>query len=91
MTLFGPIREAAGEKTLVRTLPDGATVGDLADDLADDYPALSGWLLNEDGEVDGGVNVTVNGTNVRQLDGAATTLGDGDVLRAAPPVVGGRE
>ena len=88
--LFGPMREAVGEKTLVRTLPEGATVGDLIDDLVDEYPTLEGRFLDEDGDIDSGVNVTVNGTNVRQRDGPATELADGDLLRTAPPVAGGR-
>lgn len=86
--LFGPLRDAVGEKTVTRTVPEGATVGDLLAGLADEYPALSGQLL-DGGEVAGGLNVTLNGTDVGHLDGAATPLSDGDVVRAAPPVVGG--
>lgn len=88
--LFGPIREDVGEKRLRRTVPEGSTVGDVVADLIEAYPQLDGRFLDADGELDAGVNVTVNGTNVRQLDGLSTDLEDGDVLRAAPPVVGGR-
>lgn len=88
--LFGPMREDVGEKTLVRTLPEGATVDDLLEALVADYPTLEGRFRDEDGGVDSGVNITVNGTNVRQRDGTATELADGDVLRTAPPVAGGR-
>lgn len=88
--LFGPVREDVGEKTLRRTLPEGATVADLVDDLVGTYPRLDGRFLSEEGELDSGVNVTVEGTNVRQLDGLSTGLEDGDVVRVAPPVVGGR-
>ena len=86
---FGPVRDAVGAKTATRELPDGATVADLLSDLVADAPGLEGQLLDETGEVSGSINVTVDGDNVRQLDGAATTLSDGDVVRIAPPVVGG--
>jgi molybdopterin synthase sulfur carrier subunit len=86
---FGPVREAVGAKTTDRELPDGATVGDLLRELTAEAPELEGQLLDETDEVGGSINVTVEGRNVRQLDGAATTLSDGDVVRIAPPVVGG--
>ena len=86
---FGPVREAVGAKTAERELPEEATVGDLLTELAAEASELEGQLLDESGEVQGSINVTVEGTNVRQLDGAATVLSDGDVVRIAPPVVGG--
>jgi molybdopterin synthase sulfur carrier subunit len=87
---FGPVRDAVGARTTERDLPEGATVGDLLSELAAESADLEGQLLNESGEVGDSINVTVEGRNVRQLDGAATTLTDGDVVRIAPPVVGGR-
>jgi molybdopterin synthase sulfur carrier subunit len=86
---FGPVREAVGAKVAERELAEGATVGDLLSDLIDEAPELEGTLLDGTGEVSDSINVTVEGRNVRQLDGAATTLSDGDVVRIAPPVVGG--
>lgn len=86
---FGPVREAVGAKTAERELPEGATVGDLLDELATEFSGLEEQLLDETGEVGDSINVTVEGRNVRQLDGAATTLSDGDLVRIAPPVVGG--
>jgi molybdopterin synthase sulfur carrier subunit len=86
---FGPVREAVRAKTAERELAEGATVGDLLAELAAESPDLEGQLLDETGEVGESVNVTVEGRNVRQLDGAGTTLSEGDVVRIAPPVVGG--
>jgi molybdopterin synthase sulfur carrier subunit len=86
---FGPVREAVGSKTVARELPANATIGDLLVELVEEAPELDGQLVDEAGEVRGSINVTVEGRNVRQLDGAATTLSDGDVVRIAPPVVGG--
>jgi len=86
---FGPVREAVGAKVADRELAEGATVGELLTELVEEAPDLEGTLLDGSGEVGDSINVTVEGRNVRQLDGAATTLTDGDVVRIAPPVVGG--
>lgn len=83
---FGPLREAVGEKTVIREVDSDATVGDLLSGLVADH-SLDG-VLTDDGDL-GSVTVTKNGTNVAHLDGLDTALDDGDVVRLAPPVVGG--
>lgn len=87
--LFGPYREAVGEKTVRRELQEGATVSDLFRDLVSDNPDLSGRILTDDDAVSDSVTVTKNGKHVSLFDGAETVLADGDVVRAAPPVHGG--
>lgn len=87
--LFGPYREAVGEKTVRRDLQEGATVADLFRDLVSDNPDLSGQVLTEDDAVSNSVTVTKNGKHVSLFDGAKTELSEGDVIRAAPPVHGG--
>lgn len=86
--LFGPFRETVGGKTADLDLPDGSTVGDALDALAGEHPGLSG-RFRTDGALRGDVNVTLNGKHVRQRNGLATALDDGDLLRIAPPVKGG--
>lgn len=87
--LFGPLREVVGQKTVTVDAPAGATVGEVLADVVDDHPGLRGDLLEADGTIPDSVNVTYEGTDVRHLDGAATPVSDGGVVRAAPPVVGG--
>ena len=89
VNLFGPYREAVGEKTVRRELPDESTVADLFRDLTADNPDLSGRVLTDGGGVSNSVTVTKNGKHVSLFDGAETELSDGDVIRAAPPVHGG--
>lgn len=84
---FGPLRDAVGGKTVVREVEPDATVGDLLSGLVADYPDLDG-VFSDEGDL-GSVTVTKNGTNVAHLDGLETALDDGDVVRLAPPVVGG--
>ncbi len=87
---FGPMREAVGSKTVERSLPDDATVDDALRDAAEEYPDLRPLLFSDGDDLASRLTVTVNGTNVRQREGGETPLSDGDTLRLAPPVHGGR-
>jgi molybdopterin synthase sulfur carrier subunit len=82
---FGPMREAVGRKRVTRTFDDRPTVEAAFAELRTAFDGLDDHL-----GADRRLTVTVNGTNVRQLNGTETTLSDGDVVRLAPPVVGGR-
>lgn len=86
---FGPMRDAVGEKVVARDHPPGTTVGDGLRELADRYDDLGPHLFADDGGFADRVVVTLNGRNVAQLDGPETEIGDGDVVRASPPVHGG--
>ena len=83
---FGPLRDTVGEKTVVREVDANATVGDLVAELVADHGL--GGVFTDDGGL-GSVTATLNGTNISHLDGLDTALEDGDVIRLAPPVVGG--
>lgn len=87
--VFGPLRESVGRKELSYELEDGATVLDAARRVADEYPGTADHLFSESGGLTSAVSATVNERDVRHLDGDGTELDDGDVVRFAPPVVGG--
>lgn len=84
--LFGPLREDAGRKEISLSLDEGATVRDAIDALVAEYPELEDDL--GEGAVES-YSVTVNEADVKQREGLDTDLDDGDVVRIAPPVVGG--
>jgi molybdopterin synthase sulfur carrier subunit len=86
---FGPVRETVGTKTVVQTLEEGATVGDLLTALARDLDGFRKAALTDDDELREEMVVTVDTTNIRQLDGTATTLTDGDTVRITPQIRGG--
>ena len=67
---------------------DGATVGEVLDDLVERYPPLAGQLL-QDGELAPFVNVFVGGEDVRTRDGLDTSVGDGDQVILLPAMAGG--
>lgn len=81
---FGPMRDAVGQKRVTRTFDGRPTVEAALAELRTTFDGLAAHL-----GTDRQVTVTVDGTNVRQLEGWETTLSDGDVVRLAPPVVGG--
>jgi molybdopterin synthase sulfur carrier subunit len=86
---FGPFEEDTGTGD-ERRETDAETVGDLLADIEADHPALAGRLLDESGDgTAGSTVVTLNKKHVRQLEGLATELSDGDVLRLTPSVYGG--
>jgi len=82
---FGPLREPVGEKTVAVTLPEGATVRDLLDRVGEEYDIE----FFEDGDLRGDRTVTVDGKDVRHLDGPATTLSEGATVRLTTAVYGG--
>lgn len=86
---YGPVREVVGVKEHERTVPDGATVAEVFDELVEEYPDLETYLYGEEEDLSPLVSVTVDGTNVDQFDGLATELDDGEELQVAPPIHGG--
>lgn len=86
---FGPIREAIGSKTVVRTIDEGATVDDLLAELDRGLDGFRDAVLTDDGELRDDIVVTVNTDNIRQLNGTATTLTDSDIVRITPQIQGG--
>ena len=68
---------------------DGATVQEIVDNLVGRYPGLSGQLLASDGSVNRFVNVFLNDTDVRHLDGLATAVTERDSVVLLPAMAGG--
>ena len=75
--LFAGLREAAGLRELCVRAPEGASVAEVRDLVAEAYPALRGLLPN--------AGVAVN----EEYADAATRLRPGDVVALIPPVSGG--
>lgn len=77
--LFGPLREAAGAKTLEMRLPEGATVADLHARLAERFPAVEG--------LGDRLRIAVG----RELAEPTAPLGEGAEVALLPPVSGGAQ
>lgn len=82
------LRSFAGGQSSVDS--DGATLGDVLDDLCERFPPMAEQLRPGDGgDLPKFVNVYVNDEDVRYLDNLATPVGTGDVVSILPAVAGG--
>jgi molybdopterin converting factor small subunit len=81
--LHGPLRQLAGGAPEHRL--DGATVIGLLLGLEQEYPALSGWIVDETGAIRRHINVFVNGDRGR----AQTAVGHDDRVEVLPAITGG--
>ena len=88
---YATIRDSIGEKRLERDFDSGTTVGEALSALADEYESLGPLLFDGGGDLRPHVNVLVDEENVRNEDGAATTLTDGATVSLAPGVSGGQK
>ena len=68
---------------------DGETVGDVFRALTEQFPGMSGNLIDDDGNLHKFVNVYRNDDDIRYLEQLDTKVGDGDVISILPAVAGG--
>ncbi len=81
------LRPEAGGNRQVET--DGATVREVLDGLIGTYPALKERIYT-DGQLPEFLNVFVDGTDVRLVDGLDTTVSPTATVILLPAVAGGR-
>jgi molybdopterin synthase sulfur carrier subunit len=86
MRFFANFRDAVGQKTVTREF-DGATVGDLLQDLAAEYPEMD--LFEDDGSLRDFLTIMKGGKDIAHQEGLDTPLEDGDTVSVFPPVAGG--
>ena len=68
---------------------DGATVGEALGSLAAQYPDLKQQIYEDDVKLRGFVNVFVDGTNIKKLNGLDTPVASGTTVMIVPTVAGG--
>ncbi len=81
------LRPAAGGQATVEA--EGATVGEVFDDLIRQHPGLRDQLLTQDGELHRHLNVFLNDDDIRYLGKLDAKVGDSDTLTLMPAVAGG--
>src|SRR3989442_4961013 len=84
-----PLRQATGGRS--KLTASGRTVKELLDGLERTYPGIRQQLCDETGEVRSFINVFVNGTEIRQLEGLLTPIQDADEVSIIPAMAGGLE
>jgi MoaD family protein len=90
VSFFATLRDIVGGRAFDVELPEGATVRELAEELARRWPGLREHLFTEDGALSRRVGLYVDGRNVRWLpDGDATVLAEHQSVAVIPPAAGG--
>jgi len=87
--VFATLRQLIGAKEIEVSLEVGDTVGSVIARLVADHPVLGEHILDDEGNLEGYINVFVNRRSMRFLDGLNTNLSEDDVLAMFPPVAGG--
>ncbi|HBZ70678.1 MAG TPA: molybdopterin synthase sulfur carrier subunit [Deltaproteobacteria bacterium] len=68
---------------------EGRTVEEALTSIERQYPGLREQLREASGDVRSFINVFVNGTEIRSLQGPATPLGEEDEVSIIPAMAGG--
>lgn len=74
-----------------RVMAEGRTVEEALAELERQYPGLREQLREPSGEVRRFINVFVNGTEIRMLQGPATPIEDADEVSIVPAMAGGSD
>jgi molybdopterin synthase sulfur carrier subunit len=69
---------------------DASNVHDLIEVLESQYPGLRDRLVENGGELRRFINIYINQEDIRFLQGAKTTLKQGDEVSIVPAIAGGR-
>jgi len=67
----------------------GQNIGELLDNLMQEFPNMKKHLYSEDGKIRNFVNIYVNDEDIRYLEKSETRLKKGDVISIIPSVAGG--
>ena len=89
-TLFvpTPLRKITNGQSKVEINP--GNIAEIIERAEKQYPGFRARVIGEDGEIKRFINVFVNGTDIRTLQGKATPVKDGDEVSVIPAMAGGR-
>ena len=82
-----PLRDLTGGRARIEL--EARTVDEVFDLIRRTEPLLAGRLFADDGRVRGFINVFVDGTELRHLEGGRRDVNPGAVLSIVPSVAGG--
>ena len=84
-----PFRRITANREYVQA--EGASVGEVLDGLTERFPGFDMLVYDEHREVPAHINIYVNNQEIHDLDGTATSLGDGDQVAVIPALAGGAD
>jgi adenylyltransferase/sulfurtransferase len=68
---------------------NGATVGEVIADFVSAYPDIRAHLYEDSCELRSFINVYLEETNIKSLEGLNTPVKDGDTIMLVPAIAGG--
>lgn len=83
-----PLRRLTGGQAKVEAA--GSDIGTLIQAVDAQYPGVADKLLDDDGNIKRFINVFVNETEVRSLQGMHTPVQDSDKVSIVPAMAGGQ-
>lgn len=81
------LRQYAGGQSSVKA--NGATIGEVLEDLVRQFPPMAGHVVTEEGTLHKFVNVYRDDDDIRYLDKLETKVEDHSVITILPAVAGG--
>ena len=82
-----PLRSYVNDQSEVTVT--GTTVGEAMQSLVAQFPALKLHLYNGEGQLRPFVNLFIGESNIKDLQGLGTSLGEDDKLLLVPSIAGG--
>jgi len=82
-----PLQQLTNNQATVEC--DGTSVKEIIDSLEDNCPGIKARICDDQGNLRRFVNFYVNSEDIRFLDGANTSLNDGDEVSIIPAIAGG--
>ena len=83
-----PLRQYTGKQDKVEV--SGATVGEVLNTLATQYPDLRKQIFTDEGKLRSFVNVYLNDEDIRYLQKEDTLVSESDTISIVPSIAGGR-
>jgi adenylyltransferase/sulfurtransferase len=67
----------------------GCTIAEALDNLTTRYPAIKPHIMDKNGDLRRYVNLFINSTNIKDLDGVQTRVKENDKIILLPSISGG--
>ena len=68
---------------------EGSTISEVLSDLTMRYPSIKPHIMDKNGDLRRYINLFINATNIKDLDGVKTILQENDKIILLPSISGG--
>ena len=68
---------------------EGSTISEVLSDLTMRYPSIKPHVMDKNGDLRRYINLFINATNIKDLDGVKTILQENDKIILLPSISGG--